>query len=225
MVSAAIMHISASAAMRAAAHRVGIELHELAEAARAGLLVAEHPAEAVAAIGLRQRVEILRDVARQRRGQVVAQRQPLLVVVLEREHALVRPVLVGQELAERVGVFDRRRLHRLEAVALDRRRGSRRSCAGWRRSRPDRGRQARAAAAPSVGWILSAITVLHRSCYIDSRAVVAAGSCSGKGPAREPTRRATMPPGPSIIGSDLPTTSNPIGCRSRPTARSRPRRG
>ena len=103
---------------RRAAHRVGVELHELAEAARARLLVAEHPAEAIAAIGLGQRVEILGDIARERRGQVVAQRQPLLVVVLEREHALVRPVLVGQELAERVGVFDRRRLHRLEAVAL-----------------------------------------------------------------------------------------------------------
>src|SRR6185503_18559994 len=33
--------------------------------------------------------------------------------------ALVRPVLVGQELAECVGVLDRRRLNRLEAVALE----------------------------------------------------------------------------------------------------------
>src|SRR5215471_15355690 len=55
---------------------------------------------------------------RERRGQVVAQAQPLLVVVLEREHALVRAVLVGQELPERVGVLDRRRLDWLEAVAL-----------------------------------------------------------------------------------------------------------
>ena len=97
------------------ADRVGVELHELAEAARARLLVAKHPAGAIAAIGLRQALVILGDVARERRGQIVAQRQPLLVVVLEREHALVRPVLVGQELAERVGVFDERRLDRLEA--------------------------------------------------------------------------------------------------------------
>ena len=103
---------------RRAAHRVGIELHELAEAAGTGLLVAVDVADAIAAIGLWQRVEILGDIARQRRGQVVAQRNPLLVVVLEREHALVRPVLVGQEFAERVGVFHRRRFHRLEAVAL-----------------------------------------------------------------------------------------------------------
>src|SRR6185436_11444686 len=57
-------------------------------------------------------------VTRQRRGQIVAQRDPLLVVVLEREHALIRPVLVGQEFAERVGELHRRRFHRLEAVAL-----------------------------------------------------------------------------------------------------------
>ena len=57
-------------------------------------------------------------MAGERRGQVVAQRQPLLVVVLEGKHALVRAILVGQELAERVGIFDERRLDRLEAVAL-----------------------------------------------------------------------------------------------------------
>ena len=101
---------------RRRADRVGVELHELAEAARARLLVAKHPAGAIGAIGLRQPVVILGDIARERRGQVIAQRQPLLVVVLEREHALVRPVLVGQKLAERVGVFDERRLDRLEAV-------------------------------------------------------------------------------------------------------------
>ena len=43
---------------------------------------------------LTQPVVILGDMARERRGQVIAQRQPLLVVVLEREHALVRPILV-----------------------------------------------------------------------------------------------------------------------------------
>ena len=110
------MQISASAAARGRADRVGVELHELAEAARPRLLVAEHPAGAIAAIGLGQAVVVLGDIAGERRGQVVAQRQPLLVVVLEREHALVRPVLVGQELAERFGVLDERRLDRLEAV-------------------------------------------------------------------------------------------------------------
>ena len=86
---------------------------------RPRLLVAKHPAVAIAAIGFRQRIEVLRHVAGERRRQIVAQREPLLVVVLEREHALVRPVLVGQKLAERVGVFDLRRLDRLEAVALE----------------------------------------------------------------------------------------------------------
>ena len=101
---------------RRRADRVGVELHELAEAPRPRLLVAEHPAGAIRAVGFRQPVVVLGDIARERRGQVIAQRQPLLVVVLEREHALVRPVLVGQKLAERVGIFDERRLHRLEPI-------------------------------------------------------------------------------------------------------------
>ena len=100
------------------ADRVGVELHELAIAARPRLLVAEHRAGAVAAVGLGQAVVVFGDEAGERRGQVIAQRQPLPVVVLEREHALVRPVLIGQELAERVGIFDERRLGRLEAIEL-----------------------------------------------------------------------------------------------------------
>ena len=39
--------------------------------------------------------------------------------VLEREHSFVGPVLVGQELAERVGIIDCRRIQRLEAVGLE----------------------------------------------------------------------------------------------------------
>jgi hypothetical protein len=38
---------------------------------------------------------------------------------LKRKNALVGPVLVGQELAERVRILDGRRLQRLEAVALE----------------------------------------------------------------------------------------------------------
>jgi len=49
---------------------------------------------------------VLGGEARQRRGQVVAQRHPLLVIVLQSEHTLVRTVGVGQELAERVGIFE-----------------------------------------------------------------------------------------------------------------------
>ncbi|ESZ77685.1 hypothetical protein X726_10535 [Mesorhizobium sp. L103C105A0] len=97
---------------------VSVELHELAEAAGAGLFVAEHPAGAVAAIGLRQSLKILGDITRRRRGQVVAQRQPLLVIVLERKYALIRPVLVGQEFAQRIGVFDQRLVGRLETIEL-----------------------------------------------------------------------------------------------------------
>ncbi len=103
---------------RSAADGIGVELHELAEPAGARLLVAVDIARAIAAIGLRQRLEILRHIARQRRREIITQADPLLVIVLEREHALVGAVLIRQELAERVGVFHRRRLHRLKAVEL-----------------------------------------------------------------------------------------------------------
>lgn len=54
----------------------------------------------------------------ERRGQVVTQRHPLLVIVLQREHALVRPVAVRQELAERIGIFEQRRFERIETIML-----------------------------------------------------------------------------------------------------------
>ncbi len=98
--------------------RIGVKLHELAEAPRPRLLVAPDWPGLVAAKRLGQRIVILRHVARQRRRQIIAQTQPLLVLVLERKHALVRAVLVGQKLAERVGVFKSRRVQRLEPVAL-----------------------------------------------------------------------------------------------------------
>jgi hypothetical protein len=97
---------------------IRVELHELPEPSRTGFLVAEDPARAIAAVGLRQGVEILSHVAGERSGEVVAQAQPLLVVVLEREYALVGAVLVRQELAERVGIFDEGSLDGLESVEL-----------------------------------------------------------------------------------------------------------
>ncbi len=57
-------------------------------------------------------------MAGERRGQVVAQAHPLVVIVLEREHALVRAVAVRQEFAQRIGIFEHRRFHRIEAVVL-----------------------------------------------------------------------------------------------------------
>ena len=100
------------------ADRIGIELHELAEAARAGLLVAEDVAVVIAAEGLGQFLEVLGDIAGQRRRQVIAQRQPFLVLVLEREDAGVGPVLVGQEFAQRIGKFEGRRIERLVTIGI-----------------------------------------------------------------------------------------------------------
>ena len=103
----------------ARADDVGIALHELAETAGTGLLVAEDVAGAEAAVGLGDCVEMFGHVPGQRRGEVVAQGQPGFVVVLEREHALVGAVEIGQELAEGLGVFDEGRLQRLEPVELE----------------------------------------------------------------------------------------------------------
>ena len=100
------------------ADRIGIALHELAIAPRPGLLVAPDGAHRIAPISLGQLVEVFSHVAGERRRHVVAQAHPLLVLVLEREHAGIGPVLVGQKLAERIGVLDGRRLERRKAVAL-----------------------------------------------------------------------------------------------------------
>ena len=117
MVSAAIMHISASAAGEAeptvsASNCMNWRIRPY------WLLVAIDIAGAIAAIGFWQMLEILGDIARQRRGQVVAQADPLLVIVLEREHALVGRSWSGRNFPNRVGVFHRRGFHRLEAVKL-----------------------------------------------------------------------------------------------------------
>src|SRR5262249_2466824 len=104
---------------RRGADSIRIELHELPETARSRLFVAEHPAETVRAVWQCQILEILGHVARQRGREVIPQREPLLVVVLKRKHAFVGSVLIGQELAEGVGIFDGRRLQRLKAVSLE----------------------------------------------------------------------------------------------------------
>jgi hypothetical protein len=62
---------------------------------------------------------MLGDIAGERRREVVAQGEPLLVVVLEREHPLVRAIEVGQELAERVRIFEEWGLDGFEPVELE----------------------------------------------------------------------------------------------------------
>ena len=100
------------------AHGVGVELHELPETPWPRLFVAVNVAGLIAPERFRQRVEAPCDISRQRRRQVVAQRNPLLVLVLKREHAFVRPVGVRKELSERIGVFECRRIERFEPVPL-----------------------------------------------------------------------------------------------------------
>ena len=93
-------------------------MHELAEAAGAGLFIAEYVARAIAAIGLWQLVVMFRDKAGERSRQVIAQRQPLLVIILKREDAFIRAVEIGQEFAERFRIFNEGCFHCFKAVEL-----------------------------------------------------------------------------------------------------------
>ncbi len=97
---------------------VRIALHEFAQAAGPRLFIAPDRSEGIAPEGLGQGFPVLRGKARQRRRQVIAQGHPLVVVVLKREDADIGPVRIGQELAERVGIFESRSLQGLEAVRL-----------------------------------------------------------------------------------------------------------
>ena len=97
---------------------VGIALIELAEAARSRLFVAPDGAHRVAAVGAGQVVAELGGDAGERCGQVVAQGEPVLILVLPGEDALVRAVDIGQELAQGLDRLDRARLQRVEAVAF-----------------------------------------------------------------------------------------------------------
>ena len=99
------------------AHRVGVALVELPEPPRPRLLVPPDRPHRIAPVGRRQVVPVLRIDPRQRRRQVVAEREPV-VLLLPGEDALVRAVHVGKELAQRLDRLDRRGLQRLEAVAL-----------------------------------------------------------------------------------------------------------
>jgi hypothetical protein len=87
-------------------------------ASASGLLVPPHRTHGVTAERLWEGLRVLGDKARQGGGQVVAQRDPLLVVVPQREHAVVGPVLVRQELAESVEVFEAAGGQRFEPIAL-----------------------------------------------------------------------------------------------------------
>ena len=99
-------------------HGVRIALVELPEPPRPRLLVAPDRPHLVPPVRRRQRHPVLRIHPRQRRRQVVAQRQPLIVLVLPGEDPLVRPVDVGQELAQRLHRLDRARLQGVEAPGV-----------------------------------------------------------------------------------------------------------
>ena len=49
---------------------------------------------------------------------VIAQGQPLAVIILKRENTFIGAFFVGQEFAERVGIFEGRGLQRLETPII-----------------------------------------------------------------------------------------------------------
>src|SRR5262249_10976622 len=97
---------------------VGIALDELPEATGTRFFVAEIRSDLITPEGPGQILLVLGDVAGKRRGQVVPERQPLAVVILEGKDPLVRPVLVRQEFAERSRILEKRGPKCVEAVTL-----------------------------------------------------------------------------------------------------------
>ena len=110
------MHISASAATDAEPTVSASNCMNWRNRPGPGFSLRNTVPDAIAAVGFWQFVEIFRDIAGERRGQIIAQRQPAFVIVLERKDAFVRPVLIRQKLAERLGELDDRRLDRLEPI-------------------------------------------------------------------------------------------------------------
>ena len=107
---------------RRRADGVDVALVELAEPAARGAIGAPHRLDLVALEELRQRRAVLGHHARERHGQVVAQRQVglarggVLAALEDLEDELIALVAVLAE--QRLDVLDSRRLERLEAVAL-----------------------------------------------------------------------------------------------------------
>ena len=107
---------------RGRAERVDVALVELAEAPARRTVGAPHRLNLVALEQARQLRLVMRDDARERHGQVVAQREVrlparlVLAALEDLEDELVALVAVLAE--QRLEVLDRRRLERLEAVAL-----------------------------------------------------------------------------------------------------------
>jgi hypothetical protein len=57
-------------------------------------------------------------MAGERRGQIIPQAHPLLVIILHGEHTGVRTVGIRQEFAKAVGVFEGRCFNRVKSVAF-----------------------------------------------------------------------------------------------------------
>ena len=100
------------------ADSVGITLIELPEPARPRLFVAPDRPHGIAPVGRWQVIAVLGIDPRKRRCQVVAERNPAVVVAFPGKDTFVGPVHIRKKLAQRLDRFDGRAFKRVEAVAM-----------------------------------------------------------------------------------------------------------
>ena len=102
--------------MRAScADRIGVTLQKFTKASGPRLFVAPDGSGCIAPIWLGKGLPVFSRKTRERCGQIIAQAHPLLVIVLKREHARIRTILIRKKLAQRIGKFERAGIQRLKS--------------------------------------------------------------------------------------------------------------
>ena len=100
---------------------IGVALQEFTETARARLFIAPDGTGRITAERLWQSLPVLSGETGKRCGQIIAQRDPLFVIILHGEDTGIRAVIVRQELAEGISIFPCAGIKRLEPpAAIDR---------------------------------------------------------------------------------------------------------
>ena len=102
----------------AGANGIGVALIELPVAPGSRFFVAPHRPHGKAPIGRRQVVSVLGKHPGKRRGQIIPQRHPRLVLVLPGKDTLVRTIHIRQEFSQRLDRFHRRCFQRIKSVSV-----------------------------------------------------------------------------------------------------------
>jgi hypothetical protein len=171
-------------------HCVGIALPEFPEAAGARFLVAPDRPGRIAPERAAKVLAGFSDKAGERRCQVVTQGDPLLVIVLQGEHAFIRSVGIGQEFAKRVDILKGAGFEVLKApLAIDAGNGFHQPCLCMQEALALVGKAARLAGKLLAGERL-AVFVTHGSLL-----VLFAHRIVGAGPDWKATRQHQARPG------------------------------